>query len=312
MTAINDTNSPAPLVSVVMITYNHEAFIAEAIEGVLMQKVDFPVEFIIADDSSRDRTVEIVQKYIKNHPNGHWILYTRHETNKGMMPNFIWALEEARGKYVALCEGDDYWNDPLKLKKQVDFLEANSNFSAYMHRLKIVNGYDIVAPKNYTCNLIKANNFFGILDVLSAKIDGTASIVFRSNIKHNLFENSSLYKLQTGDSLLFFHCALNGQIYFDIDAMGVYRRHKTGMTNNSGFNKWNYLNEYFKFLNFADKKTKYKYYNEINEIKLKKISRHNRLFNEKPLKFKFKTLYYHLCISLYVKFNLKVNKILRW
>jgi glycosyltransferase involved in cell wall biosynthesis len=85
-----------PLVSVVMITYNHEAFIAEAIEGVLMQEVDFPVELIIADDCSPDRTSEIVQGYLDTHPKGHWIKYTRHDQNKGMMPNFVWALEQAK------------------------------------------------------------------------------------------------------------------------------------------------------------------------------------------------------------------------
>ena len=114
-----------PMVSVVMITYGHEDYIAEAIEGVLRQVVDFPVELIIADDCSADNTESIVQGFIQNHPNGHWINYTKHEKNKGMIPNFLWALEKAEGEFVALCDGDDYWTSSNKLQIQVNFLVKN-------------------------------------------------------------------------------------------------------------------------------------------------------------------------------------------
>ena len=116
------------VVSVVMITYNHEKYIQQAIEGVLMQQVNFPVELIIADDASPDQTESIVNKIIAEHTNGHWIKYTKHITNKGMNHNFLWACQQAKGKYIALCEGDDYWTDPYKLQKQLDFMEANPSF----------------------------------------------------------------------------------------------------------------------------------------------------------------------------------------
>ncbi len=116
-----------------MITYGHEKFIFEAIEGVLSQKCSHEIELIIADDNSPDKTKEIVEGIIKNHPNGSWIKYTRHEQNKGMMPNFIWALQQAKSEYIALCEGDDYWTDPLKLQKQVDFLVANQDYVMCYH-----------------------------------------------------------------------------------------------------------------------------------------------------------------------------------
>ena len=105
-------------VSVVMITYGHEKFIREAIEGVLMQECDFEVELILANDCSPDQTDSVIQDIIKNHPKGCWIKYIRQENNIGMMPNFIFALKQCKGKYIALCEGDDYWTDPLKLQKQ--------------------------------------------------------------------------------------------------------------------------------------------------------------------------------------------------
>ena len=125
-------------VSVVMVTHNHEKYIAKAIEGILMQNCDFEVELIIGDDCSPDGIAEIVKKYIDTHPNGHWINYTRHEINKGMMPNFIWTLEHSKGKYIALCDGDDYWTDPYKLQKQVDFLEANPDVSIICHDAIVV------------------------------------------------------------------------------------------------------------------------------------------------------------------------------
>lgn len=116
------------MVSVVMITYGHEKFIAEAIDGVLMQEINFPVELIIANDCSPDNTDIIIQKYIKEDPKGQIIKYFLQEKNIGMMPNFIIALHQAQGKYVAICEGDDYWTDPLKLQKQVNFLEEHEDY----------------------------------------------------------------------------------------------------------------------------------------------------------------------------------------
>jgi glycosyltransferase involved in cell wall biosynthesis len=119
-----------PLVSIVMITYGHEQFIKQAIEGVLMQQCVFEVEFIIANDCSPDNTDTVVDQLSQSNPNSKWIKYTTHTVNKGMIFNFIWALKQAKGKYIALCEGDDYWTDPSKLQKQVDFLEMNEDYVA--------------------------------------------------------------------------------------------------------------------------------------------------------------------------------------
>jgi glycosyltransferase involved in cell wall biosynthesis len=116
-----------PMVSVIMTTYNHEPYIKRAIEGVLMQETNFDVELILANDASPDNTDQIVRQLLENHPKRHWVKYTRHAENKGMKGNNIWAREQTRGKYLAYCEGDDYWIEPLKLQRQVDFMEANPN-----------------------------------------------------------------------------------------------------------------------------------------------------------------------------------------
>lgn len=123
-----------PLLSVVTITYNHAPYIRKCIEGVLMQQVNFPMEFIIADDCSTDGTRLVCEAYAAKYPNLIRLAFT--ERNVGAVENEQRAFISAKGKYIATCEGDDYWTDPLKLQKQVDFLESHPDFSVCFHRFK--------------------------------------------------------------------------------------------------------------------------------------------------------------------------------
>mgnify|MGYP001248218371 CR=1 FL=1 len=116
-----------PLVSVHMITYNHEKYIAQAIEGVLMQKTNFLFELVIGEDCSTDSTRVICKEYADRYPNIIKLLPDAGK-NLGMMENAIRTTMACTGKYIALCEGDDYWTDPYKLQKQVDFLEAHNDY----------------------------------------------------------------------------------------------------------------------------------------------------------------------------------------
>jgi glycosyltransferase involved in cell wall biosynthesis len=186
-------------VSVVMITYLHEAFIAEAIEGVLMQEVDFSIELIIADDCSPDRTFEIVKNYKGKHPKGDWICYTRHDKNLGMMPNFIWALKQAKGKYIAMCEGDDYWTDPLKLQKQVDFLESNTEYIMLSHDTIAVNEKNVRLPE-YELHDYHKNDISEEELVLANRYPHTNTVCFRNLIAEFPYE---LNKVINGDAFLF-------------------------------------------------------------------------------------------------------------
>src|SRR5690606_16062591 len=126
-----------PLVSVCMITYNHELYVKQAIEGVLNQIVDFEVELVISDDKSTDSTAEKINEVINTHPNGKWIRFHSHPENKGIIRNFMWTLLACRGDYMAICEGDDYWTDNFKLKKQLEDLEENKEVSGSFHLAKI-------------------------------------------------------------------------------------------------------------------------------------------------------------------------------
>jgi glycosyltransferase involved in cell wall biosynthesis len=224
------------MVSVSMITYKHELYIREAIEGVLMQKVNFIVELIIADDCSPDNTSTIVQEIIENHPNGHWIKYFKHEKNIGMQANGLFAAEQCTGKYVACCEGDDYWTDPLKLQKQVDFLEENEEFVLCFHSIKIlelngnlVEDYITKVPKNYKTieNLATKGNYIH-----------TPSVVFR-NILTSLPEE--YLNSPTGDLFLYIILGQYGNYKFLDETMAVYRYNNLGI--------WSRLEKIDKILN---------------------------------------------------------------
>ena len=126
-----------PLLSVCLITYNHFKYIKQAIDGVLMQKVDFSWELIIADDFSTDGTREILLEYKKKYPQ--FITLILQEKNVGAAQNWLDLITSPKSKYIAYLEGDDYWTDENKLQKQIDFLEENEGYSGCFHYTQILN-----------------------------------------------------------------------------------------------------------------------------------------------------------------------------
>jgi len=130
----NHTANTKPLVTIACITFNHEKYIRETLESFLMQKTSFPVEIIVHDDASTDNTSKIVKDYEVNFPHLFRNIYqTENQYSKGKSMFAGFVFPKARGKYIALCEGDDYWTDPLKLQKQVEFLEENEEYILSFH-----------------------------------------------------------------------------------------------------------------------------------------------------------------------------------
>lgn len=131
-----------PLVSICCLTYNHAPFIQDCLDGFLSQQVNFPIEILIHDDASTDGTDEIIRKYAGQHPDIIFPLYEKEnqysQGNAGRM-DIRFNYSRARGKYIAYCEGDDYWTDPMKLQRQVDFMEAHPDYSVCFHRCKRLN-----------------------------------------------------------------------------------------------------------------------------------------------------------------------------
>lgn len=211
------------LVSVCMITYDHEEFISEAIEGVLMQKTNFPIELIIGEDFSTDNTRKIILEYAEKYPD--IIRSLLPECNLGMMKNFIKTMEAAKGKYIALCEGDDYWTDPYKLQKQVNFLEKNDDFIACFHNARIINSQNKIT----LFNSLYEKKYPDIEDLISRRwFIATASLVFRNNI---IFFPEWFHSVVNGDYALELLLAEKGRFYFINDIMSVYRQHELSVSN---------------------------------------------------------------------------------
>ena len=211
-----------PTVSVAMIAFNHERFIAQAIQGVLNQKTNFAVELVIGDDCSTDSTRQICEEYQQKHPAIVRLLHREH--NLGMQRNFMETVKACRGKYVALCEGDDYWTDPNKLQEQVDFLDAHEDFAICHHKLEIVDesqpGKRTVEPSGSVESITTFENLARKQHIL------TASCVFRNN----LFEFPEEFFLSVfgTDYALNLLNSFHGKIKFIDKAMGVYRVHGGG------------------------------------------------------------------------------------
>lgn len=130
------------MVSIVVATYNHEKYISTAIESFLMQRCDFKVEILINDDASTDKTAEIVRSYEQNYPNLFRNFYQfENQYSKGKKPWIDILFPTSKGKYIAICEGDDYWTDPFKLQKQVDFLEKRKEFGFCFHEVEVIDGF---------------------------------------------------------------------------------------------------------------------------------------------------------------------------
>ncbi len=225
------------MVSVLMITYNHEKYIRQAIESVVDQECNFSYELIVANDCSPDSSDGIINEVIRSHSKGNLIKYIKHSQNIGMQLNYIDAYHKCQGKYIATCEGDDYWTDPLKLQKQVDFLEANTEYVMCFHQVDIlktdgavVDDFITVVPENYETieTLARLGNYIH-----------TPSVVFR-NVLNGFpieFELSPI-----GDYFLYMLLAEQGKLKYLEQKMAVYRE---------GVGVWSREGDYFKNFNTA-------------------------------------------------------------
>lgn len=167
-----------PIVSIICHAYNHEEFIKNAIEGFLIQETDFLYEIIIHDDASTDSTKQIIESYVNKFPDKFVPIYqTENQFSKKKSISANFTYPKAKGKYISLCEGDDFWTDKYKLQKQVDFLEKNpdyvvtwTNYVSKHNDKYIETGFDERFPKIHTIDL---NNVF------ETYITSTLTTVFR-------------------------------------------------------------------------------------------------------------------------------------
>jgi len=209
------------MTSIFCVTYNHENYIADAIESFLMQKTDFSYEILIYDDASTDRTPEIIKQYESKYPDLIKPIYqTENQYSKGVK-TIGFNSERAKGKYIAICEGDDYWTDPYKLQKQVDYMEKNPECSMCVHT-----AYRVTSDKKKMKSHVRpnrGNKVFTVEEVIEG--DGgffaTNSILYPAVFGTN---RPDFYKkAPVGDYPLSIYLALQGTVYYIDEFMSAYR-----------------------------------------------------------------------------------------
>lgn len=202
------------------ITYNHEPYIRQCLEGFMMQKTTFPFEVLIHDDASTDGTAGIIKEYEVKYPNIIKPIYQKeNQYSKGIKISPTFQYPRAKGKYIALCEGDDYWIDPYKLQKQVDFLETHSEYGLCYAKAKCFNqekqqwegklGEDYVSFENLLCeNTIP-----------------TLTVMFRKILLFQYYREIDICKMnwKMGDYPLWLWIAERCKLYFINEVFAVYR-----------------------------------------------------------------------------------------
>ncbi len=209
--------------SVMMITYNHEQYLRQALDSVLMQKVDFDYEIVVGEDASTDRTREILLEYASAHPG--IIRPILHDQNIGVIRNFFTTLKACEGQYVALLEGDDYWTSDLKLQKQIDFLEANPGFAICFHN--VTGHFEDSRQGDFKYVPADQPEEMELADLLADNVIPTCSAVFRRAMADPLPD--WLFELKMADYPLHVLTAQHGKIGYINQVMGLYRIHTGGV-----------------------------------------------------------------------------------
>lgn len=214
-------------VSIVTLVYNHAPFLRQCLDGFLMQQCNFEFEVLVHDDASTDGSADIIREYEARYPDIIKPIYqTENQYSRGGLVNMRFNFPRARGRYIAMCEGDDYWTDPLKLQKQVDFLEQAPDFVLSFHNTGTVD-------ENGNTILEKRLNYESDMDFEPADINmihvPTLSMVFRNHC----IEPDKFPRVFNGDIFLLGLLSKFGKARYQHFLGANYRRHSGGVYTSS-------------------------------------------------------------------------------
>lgn len=221
------------MVSISLITYNHEKYVRQALDNILNQERDFDIEIIVGDDCSPDNTRSIILEYQEKHPDLIQTIFHK-EKPKGIPGkiNFVSTIHAATGKYVAMLDGDDYWTDPRKLQKQVDFLESHPDYSLCFHNARLVfegvdgkdrNYHPETRPATYTIE-----DLVGVYWFIHS-----GSIMYRREWFPKV--RDSFYALPSGDIPVCISLSARGPVGYLPDVMSVYRKNAASISHSNGY-----------------------------------------------------------------------------
>jgi len=244
-------------ITVLVMTYNHERFIGQALESALMQKTNFDYEILISEDCSTDRTREIVIEFQKAHPEKVRLLLS--EKNIHSNEIVVRGIRAARGQYIALLDGDDYWTSPHKLQRQADFLDSHPECSLCFHNAKIFHEGDAREGRNWTPAGHK--EISTLEDIWMGNFIATCSTMFRRGLIREIPEWYNDFFPIT-DWPLHILNAEHGKIGYVDEVMGVYRYHPGGLY--SPFSETKKQEETLKFYRTINKHLNYRYNKIVN------------------------------------------------
>jgi glycosyltransferase involved in cell wall biosynthesis len=294
-----------PLLSVCLITYNHEKYVRKALDSIINQKVNFAWEIIIADDFSTDGTRAIIKNYLEDFPGLIRILFQTENVGPGK--NFVDLINSAEGKYIAYLEGDDYWTDLFKLQKQFDYMEVNPHLSLCYHQIKWIYTFDEPLGKNEHLQISNLND--KVTSTIEFLIEFGWFIRSSSMFFRNIKLPSGFSNLYIGDYPLHVLLAHTGKIGFIGECMSVYLVHQNGLSANVVNNiNFEVVNKNFegkiKMYEFLNQNTEYKY-NHLFKINLFDAIFNHLFFLIKFNRIEFWNKFKYYLMYFGIIFNLK-------
>ena len=306
-------NKPIPLVSISCITYNHAPYIRQCLDGFMMQKTNFVFEVLIHDDASTDGTTEIIKEYEKKYPDIIKPIYEKeNQWVKGRRGSAVFNIPRAKGKYIALCEGDDCWIEPCKLQKQVDVMEKDTSCS-----LVISNGI-ISYLKQGKESIINPlgdieSQYVGIDSLLKegGGLIPTASMMCKKDLYMNM--PNFFKEAPVGDRPLRMWLAINGRVYYMSEPTIMYRAGTVGSFGERTSNNYEYAKFIYEkmevFFNKYNEYTNGKYDSLISYMKDREkylfcLRTRNMLLSFKTDYFKSKPLFVR--IKQYIKYIINI------
>lgn len=213
-----------PKVSIVCTVYKHEAYLRKCFDGFVMQKTSFPIEILVNDDCSPDGSAVIMREYEEKYPElFHCIYHTENQYSKGIKPWWEVLFPIAKGEYIAICEGDDYWIDPYKLQKQVDFMDSHPDFVACFHNARVLRRKGVSL-----FNSLKEKHYPSTEDIIKRRwFIATPTLFFRNVLTEYPDWRGEIVN---EDLLLELLLARKGRFYYMDDVMAVYRQDGMGMS----------------------------------------------------------------------------------
>lgn len=257
-------------VSVLCLTYNHEKYIRQCLDGFIMQKTNFPFEVIVHDDASTDNTAAIVREYEEKYPDIIKPIYeTENQYSKGVRITSTIMFPKAKGKYLAFCEGDDFWVDPLKLQKQYDAMEANPDCHMCVCKVRCVDESGVNNIRHYPGISVTHGKISGDFliknSIINYEFHTSGYFVKKCDYNNLIYENPAFAQAcPAGDRTILFYFGQLGNVYYLSEVLSCYRRLNFGnwsTINSSNNNQIEIKRKFITTISLYDIYTKYRFHN---------------------------------------------------